>query len=470
MFPQLKKSLASIILFYALIHFITAFFSIDIFEKGLSLLGLALFVFGLGYLPLNKFKLPITLVVTSIIIFIFSGTAIWPGLLEGLLKMKDIVGLLIIVPIISWVLQEEPYIEDITSLFQRFLNSSQKFYAMLLSFTQIISYFLLFGSITMMYQFSKVILPKQNSLAWENYLGTGVLRGYGLSTLWVISSPSFVFAADALGVPLKIAIAQGAFISVLGCLLAILFATVHEKRVKMKFTPVIKKEIKNIEQYASSPKVQKQKSIEFALLFLTLFGTIFLLHGFFDTPIMVLIPVVIIFWVILYFIYKKKLGHLNKHFVNFRKEEVVKKTYQLNVMMTVGILIVALEQTRFSDNVGQALLNVQEIVPFLNPLTIFPFVVILLGFMGMGPTTVMVLVAGILQSIHLPYPPALIVLAITSGSAISIMLSPLIMPVIVLSASNKLSLLKNGIQFNILYAFGFYLVVQVYIQFAIHLF
>src|SRR5699024_1611112 len=127
-----------------------------------------------------------------------------------------------------------------------------------------------------------------------NYLGTGILRGYGLSTLWVISSPSFVFAADALGVPLKIAIAQGAFISGLGCLLAILFATVHEKRGRVQFTPVIQKEIKNIEQYASSPQVQKQKSIEFALLFLTLFGTIFLLHGFLETPIMVLIPVVII--------------------------------------------------------------------------------------------------------------------------------------------------------------------------------
>src|SRR5699024_60459 len=175
-------------------------------------------------------------------------------------------------------------------------------------------------------------------------------------------------------------------------------------------------------------------------------------------------------WVILYFFYKRKPLALKHHFKNFRDTEVVKKTYQLNVMMTVGILIIALQQTEFSNLVVHGLNQIEDYFPLLNPLAVFPLVVILLGFMGMGPTTVMVLVAGILQNIDLPYPPALVVLAITSGSAISIMLSPLIMPVIVLSASNKLSLFKNGIQFNWFYALSFYLIVQIYIQTAIHFF
>src|SRR5699024_4912701 len=105
----MQKLLAMTILLYALIHFITAFFSVSILEKGLSFLGVALFVLGMVYLPLKKFKLPMTLVGTSMIIFIFSHTPIIEGLLTGVLKMKDIVGLLIVVPIISWVLQEEPY-------------------------------------------------------------------------------------------------------------------------------------------------------------------------------------------------------------------------------------------------------------------------------------------------------------------------------------------------------------------------
>ena len=64
----------------------------------------------------------------------------------------------------------------------------------------------------------------------------------------------------------------------------------------------------------------------------------------------------------------------------------------------------------------------------------------------------------------LPYPPELIVLAVTSGSVISILISPVIMPVIVLSASNGLSLFTNGIKFNWKYALVFYIIVQIYIQ------
>ncbi|WP_255585162.1 hypothetical protein [Virgibacillus saliphilus] len=69
-----------------------------------------------------------------------------------------------------------------------------------------------------------------------------------------------------------------------------------------------------------------------------------------------------------------------------------------------------------------------------------------------------------MESIHLPYPPELIVLAITSGSAISILLSPLIMPLIMLSGSNGLSGFKNGVVFNWKYAVVIYVMVQVYMQ------
>lgn len=88
----------------------------------------------------------------------------------------------------------------------------------------------------------------------------------------------------------------------------------------------------------------------------------------------------------------------------------------------------------------------------------------------MGPLTVMVLVAGILGEMALPYPPELLVLSITSGSAISILLSPFIMPVIVLSAENKLNSFTNGIKFNWKFALVFYLLVQFYIQMMIFIF
>ncbi|WP_237458243.1 hypothetical protein [Pontibacillus yanchengensis] len=113
---------------------------------------------------------------------------------------------------------------------------------------------------------------------------------------------------------------------------------------------------------------------------------------------------------------------------------------------------------------------VADAVPFINFLWILPLIVVLLGFIGLGPLTVIVLVSGILEGVPLPYPPEVIVIGITSGSVISIMLSPLILPVIVLSTTNELGTIKNGFQFNVVYAITFYFVVQLYIQVVVHAF
>src|SRR5699024_2740861 len=113
---------------------------------------------ALPIFPLRNFKLPLFILFSSIIILILSNTHFFVGLLQGVLQMRNVIGLLIVIPFISWVLQEEPYIEDIISLFHKLVNSSQKFYFTLMSLTQILTYFLLFGSITMMYQFVDMFL------------------------------------------------------------------------------------------------------------------------------------------------------------------------------------------------------------------------------------------------------------------------------------------------------------------------
>src|SRR5699024_3142071 len=155
----------------------------------------------------------------------------------GVLQMRNIIGLLIVVPLISWILHEEPYIEDIMSLVYRFIDTSRKFYFSLVAFTQVISYFLLFGAIPIMYEFVNIILGKQRTETWEIYKGTALLRGFALTTLWVISIPSFIFAVETLEAPLGIAIMQGFGVALVGTFLATLFTYMYEKRSGIEMTP-----------------------------------------------------------------------------------------------------------------------------------------------------------------------------------------------------------------------------------------
>lgn len=453
---------------FALLHFFTAFMASNILEFVLSISGIGILVFAGLKVTFLKFKIPFFLFVIGVTIIVFTDGPVVEGVMEGILQMRSIIGLLIIVPLISWVLQEEPYVEDIMAFFHRMIDSSRKFYFGLVAFTQVIAYFLLFGSIPMMYQFVNMILKGQSGEVWENFKGTALLRGFALSTMWVVSIPSFIFSVETLGASLWVAIFQGFGMAIIGTIVAVIFSIYQEKSYGVQLTPLLKTEMNNVLAHASSVKVRKQKVIEFFLLFITLFGTIFLLHAFIDVPLMLIIPIVVVIWTFTFYIWKRK-GKKFFHVMHrYFKEGMSKQSYQLSIMIAVGVLIYGLNQTDFASIVVDGLYYTQALFPFINLLYLLPFIVIILGFFSLGPLTVMVLVAGILESLSLPYPPELIVLAITSGSVISILLSPVVMPVIVLSAANGLGLFTNGIKFNIKYSIVFYVIVQVYIQTSIH--
>lgn len=456
------------ILAYAILHFTTVFWQNTFLEQLLSIFGLCLFILAFFYLGIRKFKLPIFMLTLGTIVLLFSQSDLIDGIANGMRQMRGIVGFLIIMPLISSVLREEPYVEDIMALFSKFIDTSKRFYFSIVSFTQIIAYFLLFASIPMMHQFVNVILNRQTSLIWEKYKATALLRGFALSTMWVLSIPSFIYAVETLDASLSVAILQGFGIAFIGSIMAVIFAHFMEKRAGVDLTPTLREEIAEAVKNASPKDVRIKKVIEFALLFISLFGSVFLLHSLFNFRLMILIPIIIIFWVICFYVVKGRAYKLSDVFSKYVKYDLTNQAYQLNVMLTVGVLIFALNQTSFPNMVVDTINFIQETFPFINVLYLLPFIIIFLGLIGLGPLTVMVLVAGILESMSFPYPPELLVLALTSGSVISILISPLIMPVIVLSASNKLSLFTNGVKFNWKFAIIFYVLVQIYLQTAVH--
>src|SRR5690625_3040018 len=291
---------------YTIIHFFTFFYEMNILVNLLSVLGCSMFIFYILYLTPAKFKLPLFIFLVGVLVLILSGHSLLDGILNGMLLMRNMVGLLIVVPLISWVLREEPYIEDIMSVFYKLINTSRKFYFSLTAFTQIIAYFLLFGSIPMMYQFVDMILKDKKTEIWENFKGTALLRGFALSTLWVVSIPSFIFAVETLGASLWIAIIQGFGIASIGTIMAVTFSHFKEKKDGVNLTPILQQNLNNALTNASHEKIRIKKVGEFFLLFLTLFGTIFLFHGLFHIQLMLIIPIVILVWICAFYLWKKK--------------------------------------------------------------------------------------------------------------------------------------------------------------------
>ncbi|MGI8317001.1 hypothetical protein [Halobacillus mangrovi] len=446
-------------------HFIVSFTGGEVLSATLSLLGLAAFLIGYFFLPIKQAAISLLLLVIALIVHLSAGTSLIEGTVSGFTVMSGLIALLLIVPTISWVLEEKPYIESVINFAQNLLNTSRKFYFGMMVITQIISYFLLFGSIPMVYGMINDFLSDQKGEVWENYKGTALLRAFSLTTMWVVSIPSFIFAVQALDASLGLSILQGFFISFAGILISVLFSRYQERHYGVDLTAGIQEQLAKIAEQKKQDTKGNREALEFGILFVTLFGSIFILNAIWgDVQLLLIIPIVIVAWVILYFIVRKRSSAIPEKGKIYLEKSIPNKAQQFSILLAAGFLINAVNLSGYGEYIIDGLFYVTDAVPFLNFLWVLPFVVIILGFIGLGPLTVIVLVSGILQGVELPYPPEIVVLGITSGSVISIMLSPLILPSIILSSVNRLSIIKNGLLFNYKYAIAFYIMVQIYLQ------
>lgn len=453
---------------YILLHYVSYFYPNDFLLLILSIMGTLLIFFSLFTLQGKTLLLPLFLILLAILVQLFSGADFLSLILEGTRLMRSLIVVLLVVPIVGWILKEEPYIERMMLFFHRILNTSRKFYFGIMIINQIISYFLLFGVIPMMYQFIDEFLKGKKESMWDNYKSTVLLSSFSLTTMWVISIPSFAFAVDHLRAPLGWTILQGFFISLLGIILAVIFLHFKGYKYNLSITMGIKTEIEKIVLNTHVHEKWDRKVIEFFFIFISLFGTILTLHITLDVDLLFIIPPIIFIWTIIYYVLKNKKRSLLVNGKYYFSKDLSSKSQQYILLLSAGILIYSVNNSGLGNYIVQSMFYINNQVPFLNLLFILPFVVIFLGFIGLGPLTVIVLVTGILENVSLPYPPELVVLSITSGSVISALLSPFILPVIVLSASNGISVLKNGFRFNYGYAIAFYLIVQCYMQLMIY--
>ncbi|MCH4826412.1 hypothetical protein [Planococcus halocryophilus] len=454
---------------YGLVHFITYFYENALLTLMLSMLGVVLLIFTAILLPFKKFQLQMWLVIMAIAVLFFTSDSVSGDLIRGLQQMRNLVGLLLVVPMISWVLKEEPYIEEIMSYAHNFLNQSQKFYFGLMAMTQVITHFLLFGVVPMMYHFIDTFLKDHKGEAWENFKGTAILRAFGLSTLWVISIPSFIFAVEALDATLWKSMVLGFTFALAGTILSVIFSYYQEKKYGVDFSSILGEEIEKAMKNSRNQGKWNKDVAEFAFLFISLFGTIFFIHEITGLEFLLTIPLVILVWTFLYFLIKRRMPSFVGESQYYFSKGIAKQAQQYSILVAAGLLIYILNQSNVGTYVINGMNFLTGIIPLLNILFLLPFIVILLGFIGLGPLPVIVLVTGILEAIPFPYPPELVVLAVTSGSVISIILSPFVMPVIILSSVNGLSGVRNGLQFNLKFAIAFYVMVQLFIQTVIHL-
>lgn len=453
---------------YVFFHFLHLLFGASFLLHALSFSGLSALVFGLCYLRNKEKILPIFLIVLALIISIFHEETVLSFVIwEGVQTMRALISIFLIIPIVGWVLKQENYVRDTIILLKNQLKHSKFFYFILLWLTQIIAFFLNFGSIAVVYHIVQSFFSKQKSEAWQRFKSTVSLRGFAFTTIWVISIPSFVYSVETMEASLAQSLIQGFAAALVGSAISVWLMHRYEKKHQFSLSKDIRSAFSDMDRAAAKKEKAHRNPIEFLFLFVSLLAFTLIVNTLFDVGLLTVIPLVVVVWSVTYFVLKKKLGTFLKEGKNYVKHEVPPRAREISLLIAASIFIKTLTSSGLSVWIMNGLYHWTEMIPGLNFLWVLPLIVLLFGFFGLGPLTVMVLIAGIVKSIHLPYPPEVVVLAMTLGSALSVLISPLVLPVLFLSSVNGASPFKNSVQQNWSFAIAFYFIVELYIQMRI---
>lgn len=463
-FKAINSIFSISISFFTFIHFFSLIYNNNFLLIILVISGLIILITGFLILPPNEIVLPLFLVFVSFTINLIYNNFHIGFSNSGILKMEFIISLLCVIPMISWVLEEESYFKSIMYSLHKYIKNSITFYISIMLATMLISFFLLFGSVSVVYEFQSEILKKYNNKTWEYYKSTSLVRGFALTKLWVISNPSLAYIISISGASLWISILQGIFLSFFSIILAVCMMYLKIKKTDEKITKIINNQVAQLLTQRDTNISTKKLTFEFIILFVSLVCTIFAIYPLVHNNLLTVISLSIIVWTLLYFIFKKRL----KRFVYLIKDHISyslsKNIKQFLLLFSAGLVIKSLEDSGLFEKFTTFIFQIEESISIINILWFLPFILIILSFTGVGPLTSIILIGSVFQNINFPHPPELIVLSVSSGSVISVLISPFVISIIFISEVNGLSVFKNGLKFNLLYSLFFYILIQTYLQ------
>jgi len=431
----------------------------------LSLFGLIILLCFFILTKPRRALLPLLLTAAAVFVLWRStgGDGLAGRLYEGFRHMRLLLPVLLVFPMFSWVLKLEPYVESTMAYAGRRLRNGRQMHFVLFAVTQFISSFLMIGAIHFMHRWMQSLLEKKAGLEWEEFKGTIALRGFALATLWVISIPSFSYVVSVFHANVAVMIAQGLLFALFGVWLTILIQSRKDRKSGIKPSEELFSELRTSEMKLAEQRTDANVR-EFLLIFLALMAVIFAMHGLTGLALLYLIPIILFPGVAFIFIAKKKGKQFAGELKSYLARELPNRSYEMGLFVATGLFIHAMNTSGWSRAIVTSIYDATDQLPLVNILFLLPWIIVGLSFMGLTPLTNMVLLGGIIQSIHLPYPPELVAFSMTVGSMMGHVLSPITVAAVVLSAANGKSTWFNSIRSNWAFALLFYAASQIYVQ------
>ena len=450
-----KVFVHSLILFI-LAYFISTIWTEVIFLHAMSAAGFIMLISILIVMPKRVLVLPILLISFSIAIVWLTSSPL--GILwSGLREMSSIIPLVILITLISWIISHRPYVKALLSRGQNRIHTPIRFYTFTVAISHFISSFMTVGGIVFTFQmFQNLKRTETSNQAWDFTLSTAIMRGFTLTVLWTAVHPAFAYVIAGTNAPLIPTVLKGLGLALIGLVLAIFIFKfqMNQRKINVDVVP----DFKNDMNERLDGLVWK-----FLIWVALLMGGIYTFNQGLDVNILLAVPVVIMVVTTLYFVCNRALAEYKQRWWRLMTVDLGNKKKEMILILSAGLLVGALKETGYGEVLfGYFLTGIDWLN--LNVLIGLTFVVILLGFCGFPPIPAMVLLSGILMGIPGGYSTDLVALSLLLGVAVTLVIAPVTVPLLLISSQNKRSLAENGFRWNIVFGVSLLIVGIVYIQ------
>jgi hypothetical protein len=208
---------------------------------------------------------------------------------------------------------------------------------------------------------------------------------------------------------------------------------------------------------------QRRQVGEFTVVLLIFLGSVVAIHEWTGIGLLALVPLVGLLLTVVGFFAFGAGARLHSELIGYLYKSLPPKSVEISLVLAIGFFTSGVQAAPVTRAVLQGLQEALAGRPGLV-MIVLPLLIIGLGFCGITPTVAVLFVTGALRAGALGVLPVAVVGAISLGQVVGLVITPVALPLFLLSSLARAEPITVGLYWNWRYAIGLFIAAQVVLQ------
>lgn len=370
--------------------------------------------------------------------------------LAGFDRMVSVIPLITLLPVAGLLFAFRAYGPALVAALARRIHTPRGLHAATWSVTHLISAVITMGALPVVY--ALMGREAKDDPEAQRFLATATLRGYTSSAFWTPNASAVAIGIDFTGARLAQVLPLGLLLTAVAAVVNLLSERGSGGALGARMGNA-----------APLTGVQRRLVNEFAVVLVLFLGLVIAIHEWTGIGLLALAPLIGLVLTVGGFLAFGAGGQLRSELADYLRRSLPPKSTEISLVLAIGYFTAGVQAAPLTRALLQQLQEGLAGQPGLVMLAL-PLMIIALGFGGITPTVAVLFVTGALSAGALGVAPAAIVGAICLGQVVGLAVTPVALPLFLLSSLTGAEVTTVGLRWNWRYAIGLFVAAQLVLQ------